>query len=266
METLADRSYWDQVWANAAVPSVAPERDPHQAALDGLFRRLLDVPAGGARFIEIGAGASAWPAHVARASGAEAWGIDLSPAGLAVTAEAAARAGVPVRLIEGDFFDEAMLPARAFDVVYSGGFVEHFLDPAPVMRRLAQLVSERGVVVTTVPNLRGVNGALQRWADPECYARHVVFTPDGLDHAHALGGLYPIEPARYLGALDLASVNLSRRLSPLPRPVRAIVWRTLGGTRRLAHAAMTGLRADSGGATFAPAILGTYALSSSGRV
>src|SRR6185503_9630178 len=143
----------------------------------------------------------------AEAHRSEGWGIDFSRPGLAMAARAAARAGQKVRLVEGDLFDRTRLPAHHFDVVYSGGFVEHFPDAAPLMRRLAELVRPGGVVVTAVPHLRGLNGWLQRLVDPDCFARHVAFTPHSLDAAHASGGLRPLAPAGYVGVIDLAAAD-----------------------------------------------------------
>ena len=80
-------------------------------------------------------------------------------------------------LVEGDLFDRSHLPEHAFDVVYSGGFVEHFPSPGAVMERFLELAAPAGVVVTLVPNLGGLNGALQALADPDTFARHVVHTP-----------------------------------------------------------------------------------------
>src|SRR6185369_15200443 len=68
---LTDRTYWDHVWSFTAdhqeeAQVVATEHDSHQAHLAELFRRHL--PPGG-RFLEIGAGGSPWPAHVAACGG-----------------------------------------------------------------------------------------------------------------------------------------------------------------------------------------------------
>ena len=92
---------------------------------------------------------------MAKSTQAECWGIDFSRAGLAATQDSARALGVSVELVEADFFDVAALPKESFDVVYSGGFVEHFPDVQPLAQRLCELVRPGGVVVTTVPNLAG---------------------------------------------------------------------------------------------------------------
>ncbi len=250
---LTDRSYWDEVWAGAAPPTI-DARDPHQARLDRCFSRWLGP---GRRFLEVGAGGSPWPAHIARAHGAEAWGIDFSTAGLAAVERAAHSAGVAVRLVAADLFAPDALPEGTFDVVYSGGFLEHFTDAPLVTRRLAALLRPGGVVVTTVPNLRGVNGLLQRLVDPACFRRHVVHEPATLDEAHGAARLVPREAARYVGVLDLGSVNLASTAA-WPRPARALLWRSLGALRWSAESIASSLGRTSGGRLLAPAILGVY--------
>jgi 2-polyprenyl-3-methyl-5-hydroxy-6-metoxy-1,4-benzoquinol methylase len=258
---LTDPAYWDDVWTFteahlAEAPRVQVDRDRHQAHLARLIRHHL--PPGG-RFLEIGAAGSPWPAYVARQEG-DSWGIDFSRRGLAIAAACAHRDGARVSLVEGDLFDRARLPERAFDVVYSGGFVEHFPDPRPVMERLAELVTPGGAVITTVPNLDGVNGAVQRWVDADCFARHVVFTPDSLDAAHRLARLRPLVPAHFVGALDLGSVNLSRLASRLPRLALRVLWAGLYGSRRAAEALVDRLGVTHGGRLFASALVGVYRL------
>jgi 2-polyprenyl-3-methyl-5-hydroxy-6-metoxy-1,4-benzoquinol methylase len=259
-EPLTDQRYWDAVWTftddhTKVAPAIHTDHDTHQAWLDRQLGRRLTS---GTRFLEVGAGGSAWPAHVARHYGAEAWGIDFSRPGLELAALAATRQRVQVRLVEGDLFDPRALPDRGFDVVYSGGFVEHFPDAEPVMARLAALLRPGGVVVTAVPNLAGLNGLLQRVVDADCWARHVVFTPTRLDRAHALGGLRPVVPARHLGVCDLGAVNFSRLASRLPPPALRVLWAGLSLARRTTEAVAARLGRDDGGWILAPGIVGVY--------
>ncbi|HEY7957883.1 MAG TPA: methyltransferase domain-containing protein [Polyangia bacterium] len=260
-EALTDEPYWDRVWQHTdeqsgAAPEILPDRDRPQARLAAIFARHLGP---GARFCEVGAGGSAWPAYVARTYRAESWGIDFSRPGLAMTARAAARAGQTVKLVEGDLFDRARLPAHHFDVVYSGGFVEHFPDAAPLMRRLAELVRPGGVVVTAVPHLRGLNGWLQRRVDPGCFARHVAFTPHSLDAAHASGGLEAIEPAGYVGVIDLAAVNLGKTGLGAPPLLLKLWWAGVSKLRSASEWVADRLDRSDGGARLAPCLIGVYA-------
>jgi SAM-dependent methyltransferase len=256
-EALTDQTYWDEIWrfvdAHAgALPQV------RNAMTDRFLVRAFAMHlARGGRFIEIGAGGSPWLGHVARTLGVEAWGIDFSRPGLAAAARAAADVRARVTLVEGDVFDHARLPRHAFDVVYSGGFIEHFPSPAGAITRFSELLVPRGVVVTLVPNLRGINGALQALADRETFARHVVHTPVTLDAAHATVGLEPVERTRYLDLIDLSCVNLSRVAKQIPRPLCSALSYAMSLSRRAGITIAARTDAD-GGRLFAPMIGGIY--------
>jgi SAM-dependent methyltransferase len=256
---LTDETYWDSVWSftdghSDTRPALVQADPTVRWRAENIGRHLGP----GRRFLEIGVGGSPWPAHVARRHGAEAWGIDFSRAGLALAARAVTENQNLVHLIEGDVFDRDKLPANAFDVVYSGGFVEHFPTPQPVMKRIAELVTEDGFVVTAVPNLCGLNGALQKLVDVETFQRHVVISPTALDEAHALGGLVPIVPARYVGVIDVAAVNFSRLASKMPPLALRALQYTLAKARQ-AGILYDELSARNGGRWLAPMVGGVYA-------
>jgi SAM-dependent methyltransferase len=188
---------------------------------------------------------------------AEAWGIDFSRAGLAMASRAVTPGGAPVRLVEGDVFDRSKLPGGAFHVVFSGGFVEHFPSPQPVMERFCELLAPTGVVVTSVPNLCGVNGWLQRHVDMDIWRRHVVLSLEALDAAHATAGLVPLAPARYLGTADPGSVNFGRFVERMPPPARRAFLFAMAKIRRAGI--WWGERSSpNAGRWWAPALAGVY--------
>jgi SAM-dependent methyltransferase len=254
---LTDQSYWDGVWQFSGSHATTPVPSARDAMTDRFLCAAFAERLGrGRRFVEIGAGGSPWPAYCARALDAEGWGIDFSPVGLQLAARAAADVSERVTLVEGDVFDRRKLPAHAFDVVYSGGFIEHFPSPRAVLDRFAELVAPDGVVVTLVPNLAGVNGALQALADRDTFSRHVVHTPASLDAAHADAGLVAVKRARYLDVIDLGCVNLSRLATRL-----GLWWRPLSYALSLTHRAGVAVAARTdadGGRFFAPMVGGVY--------
>jgi SAM-dependent methyltransferase len=256
---LTTTEYWDGVWLQTAirreVPRIERQVYRHHARMFALFGRWLGRRK---RFLEIGAGGSAWPAEVAERFGAEAWGIDNSAAGLALTERAAAALGQRVHLVEGDVFDPTLLPRASFDVVYSGGFVEHFTDPHVILRRLAQLVAPAGVLVTSVPNFCGLNGLLQRVLDAECLAQHVIYDPIRLDRAHLKAGLWPLERAHWEGVLDLSYVEMTHALARLPHFLRSVTLFAIAKSRQLGDGLASSLGIPGGGRWLAPALMGVY--------
>jgi SAM-dependent methyltransferase len=256
-DALGDQIYLDEIWRPTGEPCTAPPRIAVAMTDRFLERVFASYLSSGGSFLELGAGGSPWPGHVARMLDADAWGIDVSRPGLQRAALAAADVRTRVTLIEGDVFDGSLLPCHAFDVVYSGGFLERFPSPRGVLARVAELVAPDGVVVAVVPNLRGVNGALQALADRDTFARHVVHTPESLDAAHAAAGFVPVERTRYLDLVDLGCVNLTRVASRLP----AALWRSLSYVLSLSRRAGVAVAARTdadGGRLLAPMIGGIY--------
>jgi SAM-dependent methyltransferase len=93
-----------------------------------------------------------------------------------------------IDVVVGDVFD-VELP-RSYDVVLSGGLVEHFRDPARVLERHHDFVADGGTVAVTVPNFLGLNGLVQQWFDRETLATHnlALMRPDVLAAAVAAAG------------------------------------------------------------------------------
>ena len=111
----------------------------------------------GGRFLEIGAGGSPWPAYVARRLGAEAWGIDCRARGLAHGgARRGRRARAASRSSRATSSTARSWRAAAFDVVYSGGFIERFPSPRAVLRapRRAARAGRRGGHARAQPERR----------------------------------------------------------------------------------------------------------------
>jgi SAM-dependent methyltransferase len=103
-----------------------------------------------------------------------------------------------VDVYEGDMF-KVELPER-YDVVLSGGLVEHFVDPSEALARHHRWVKPGGTIVVTVPNFRGLNGVVQRLFDADTLATHNLdlMFPDALAGAlGAAGDLQSVEGFYY---------------------------------------------------------------------
>jgi hypothetical protein len=111
--------------------------------------------------------------------------------------------------------------------VFSLGLIEHFENHAAVLDRLQALLRPGGTLITIVPNLVGVWGAIQKRLDPEIYRVHVPYTPSDLDRVHRSAGLRPIEPATYFGVfgpLILNSGRLRRSWPRAHRTIQSLLW------------------------------------------
>jgi 2-polyprenyl-3-methyl-5-hydroxy-6-metoxy-1,4-benzoquinol methylase len=77
----------------------------------------------------------------------------------------------------------------AADVVFSSGVLEHFTDTAGCVAAMAAYVKPGGLVISSVPNMAGLTGSLQRIFDRETYDIHVPLDLSQLVDAHKDAGL-----------------------------------------------------------------------------
>ena len=157
---------------------------------------LLDGNGPGSIF-ELGCGSSEVLARAA-ALGWRVGGIDFNAAALAEMREFGSD------FVEGDAltFDPTPLAAR-YDLLVSFGFIEHFREPAPLIRRWLTLLKPEGRIITSVPNLHCLNAWALRALERPFWEKHVVHTTQSLDQMHVACGARVIVPARLCGRYDM---------------------------------------------------------------
>lgn len=132
---------------------------------DVIYPRYLQAKRG-AKALEVGSAPGTHLIHLHKTFGFEPYGVEYSEQGVRLNRDEFQENGIsPSRVLHADFFSDEFQRAYAgfFDVVVSRGFVEHFTDVRPVIAAHANLLTNGGLLVVTIPNLRGVNYALQWW-------------------------------------------------------------------------------------------------------
>ena len=230
--SLADEAYWSANWArDRSLPQpVDPSRaDPVDRAWHRFFARAFAGLPAGSRLLEIGAGRSRWLPYFARQFGFWVTGLDYSQEGCEQARAILDRAGEAGEVVCADLFAPPADMLGRFDLVVSFGVVEHFADTAGGVAACARLLAPGGHMITTVPNMRGAPGALQRLLDPAIYRIHVTLRPRDLRAAHASAGLDVLECGYLMPAnLRVVVVNPKRRgRRPLRRALAAatnLIW------------------------------------------
>jgi len=107
----------------------------------------------GKRVIEIGSGGGFVTLALAQ-RGARCALLDISPVALQNTAAAFERAGLPKPPCFQKDALQSGLPDGAYDMVWNGGVIEHFLDDgkALLIQEMLRICAPGGVVVILVPN------------------------------------------------------------------------------------------------------------------
>ena len=198
--------YWDEMWSIDALPT--PLDFSSGVRVKPCSRHIRDFvtthvePLGPApAVVEVGCGGSVWLPYFRKVLGWRAAGVDYSRSGCALARRVLDRAGVDVPVYCCDLLAPLPELLGAFDAVVSFGVVEHFVPTSRVIGALARFVRPGGVVVTTVPNLAGWLGALQKRLNRRIYELHVPLTPQLISQAHEEAGLEVLE-ARYVSTAD----------------------------------------------------------------
>lgn len=254
-QNLVSSSQWDGNWETLRAPRpLRPWRSYLSWRFAQVFRAHIES---GDRILEVGCGGSKWLPYFAKQLGAEVWGIDFSVQGASSARAALNAAGADGNIVLGDLFTTTEVPLGYFDVVWSGGFVEHFTDSAGTIRRMAEFVKPGGLMISEVPNMKGTIGHMYRMIDPEFLLQHVPLSPEEMDEIHRGAGLKPIAPASYFGSLSLAVVNYSKLFGG-HRGALAVFMRVLDAAQAILTLPLWASRTSLETAAMSPYVLGVY--------
>ena len=211
---LAGREYWDAVWEQADFPAdIDPGASSVWAYRDQEFHRFfteqLGPDASGRSVLELGCAQSAWLPYFARHFGCRISGLDYSELGVAKARARLQRQGIAADVRCADLFQPPPEWVGAFDLVVWFGVAEHFQDTSGAIRAAAAYLKPGGLLVTEIPNLRGVNGVLQRWLNRPIYDIHVPLSRADLVAHHAAAGL-EVTASRYALPIDFGILNLDK--------------------------------------------------------
>ena len=162
----AGKEYWNSVWEK--LPPVALYDGPVCEQHPVLSRFLAH--AGGGDAIEIGCATGNYMIYLNKEFGYRVDGLDYSDHMDYVRANLLHNGIEDSELRRADFF--SCVPAKKYDLVFSGGFAEHFDDHELAVKKHAEWAKPGGLVVIMVPNLTHIHKLLCRLFAPEVLRVH----------------------------------------------------------------------------------------------
>lgn len=160
MRRLPDKSFWDHYWEEQSDNTGSFVFGP---LLEHLTSKAYST------YFEIGCSPGTTLIHFAQKYGYQVNGLDYSS--LDVTRQNLDRHGITdYELIACDFL--RFQTDKRYDIVASYGFIEHFEQPEQVIRQHADLVSDGGLLIIEVPNIRYFNYLLYRIMDSALLSAH----------------------------------------------------------------------------------------------
>ena len=231
----AGKAYWDSVWSDADLPPplqvATPDKTNYKERRfhEELVRVFATHPV--RSVIEIGCAKSRWLPHLAKHFGVTVTGLDYSEAGCAKARRLLEREGVDGEIVCSDLYSPPVRLVERFDALVSFGVAEHFDDTGACITAFARYLRPGGVMFTSVPNLRGMNGEIQKVIDREIYDKHLPISREELRAAHERAGLV-VEDCGYFVALNPGILTLGTKDSVVAHAAKRVF---LAGIGRVAH-------------------------------
>ena len=204
LKDKAGEAYWSSFWLDHSLP--APVEVEKRTEQNYAFRKLdafLSVifaqeKTKGKKLIEVGCGNSVYLSYFSKRFGFQPEGLDYSEFGCEQTRRILQRDQVTGIIHHGDLFHPTPELLARFDVVCSFGVVEHFQNTVEVIGKIAAFLKPGGIMITTIPNLTGPTGWLQRWMNRPVYDIHKVMGLRDLKKASELAGLEIISSRHFV--------------------------------------------------------------------
>lgn len=218
MKRLTTRNYWDAQWQSE---NLLPDRFNSvgnflNRAYRQAFHRFFVSQFGNTTekaLLEVGCGRSQLLPYFAVELGfAHPSGLDYSEPGCKVAREILRKYSVDGIIYCGDLWDEAATHGKKFDIIISCGVIEHFEDTAATIRAISRHCASEGEVLSVIPNMRGLPGALQQAVDKDVYELHVPVSLQALIDAHQSAGLVILDSGYILPAhFGVVGLSAARR-------------------------------------------------------
>lgn len=143
--------FWDRAWQrdmSRAIPGPDARTWPND--IDHRKMQFLSqyLPAQGVA-IEVGCGSARLLGAVGRSASLDLIAVDSAPTALKLAAQTARAFDVEMDLIDADVY-RLPLATGAVDIVLSGGLLEHFQDPLPVLAEMVRVLRVDGVFYADV--------------------------------------------------------------------------------------------------------------------
>ena len=182
----ASKEYWTSFWNQLPLP------DPIDLTrkglsnysirkIDAVYSKYLSGLKGKhAKVLELGCGNSVFLSYFHQQYGLEIYGLDYSELGCKQTEKILERDGIQGEIIQGDIFNPPQELIGAFDVVCSFGVLEHFEDSVNTINAFKKFLKPGGILITTVPYLKGATGILQKIMNKPVFDIHVLMNKSDL--------------------------------------------------------------------------------------
>ena len=203
-EAITTNEYWTKNYSDVGQKVFTLRTDLNLASseLDLYLKKILPFNKD-FTFLEVGCAPGLWMHYFNKNFGYQPDGIEYSHEGCELTKRNLSHLGIKPVIYEEDFLNNT-LEKEKYDVVFSGGFIEHFLDPDSVIEKHISVLKKGGWLILEVPNLTGWNLFIQKVLDKKIVDLHNLSLMN-IDFFSQLKKRFPIEivDISYVGRFNL---------------------------------------------------------------
>jgi 2-polyprenyl-3-methyl-5-hydroxy-6-metoxy-1,4-benzoquinol methylase len=204
---LSSRDYWDQVLLQAELPRICTRRAYHQRITMDFMDEFIRNGNYKTLF-EVGCGSSGWLPYFVQKYQLFVSGLDYSQPGCLLAEKNLRMLGTPhAEIICKDIFEPECTNGKKYDIVFSYGVIEHFKDPGQLISIFSDFLNPGGLVISLVPNLNGLMGAISKCFVRDIFYMHRVMNSKQLRKYHEQNGLVNLKTG-YAGTFTLSALPL----------------------------------------------------------
>jgi 2-polyprenyl-3-methyl-5-hydroxy-6-metoxy-1,4-benzoquinol methylase len=188
-DSLTPHSYWQEVWESTELKPVNI-RQPYYIDLLAVFSRAKSLLcSSNIEFLEIGCAGSVWLPFLSNRYHWNVTGIDYSNTGCIQARNNLLRNDAKGCIYNRDIFEPNDEMLGKYDIVYSCGLIEHFLNPVRVVKQMTRYMKPEGIIVTVIPNLFNPSTVIQRIVGPRTLSMHKFIALKQLKCIHKAANL-----------------------------------------------------------------------------
>lgn len=176
---LIEEENWDEYWEKAHLP-IEIKKEKRNSSLNEILRIFDEFfpKKNNLSILEIGGAPGQYLAYLAKKFGYRAHALDYSKIGCDKTRENLDILGVNADIYKQDLFSDRISELPSFDIVYSLGFVEHFLNLEEVVERHLRILKTGGILLIGIPNFLGINYWIAKIIEPKLLSQHNLSVMD----------------------------------------------------------------------------------------
>lgn len=214
-EAKTEKEFWEHFWENTALPSRIDPSFSNDRVISETLKNYVP-PGGGEKVaLEVGCAPGKWMIFLSEDLGYISEGCEYVESAVRTTQKNLEICSIPnARVYHGDFLTMDF-EGKAFNLILSLGFIEHFSDPEKIIRRKLSLLKDGGYLVIGIPKFTGLNYHIARIVDKKL--DHKILPAHNLvimerEYFRNLSRVLPLTPVfiDYVGGFEPALFDISR--------------------------------------------------------